>query len=127
MPTGKGFTSAERHEIDKAIRDAELICRFEFSLYVGPAEGDAREYAKRLHATLVVPAKSVMIVVDPAARAIGIVTGADARRELVDAEVDLAVAQMQTAFGAGDLVGGITRGLLTMAEHARKPDTLHAT
>ena len=51
MPTGKGFTDAERHEIDKAIRDAEHICRFEFSVYVGPSEGNAREYAKRLHAT----------------------------------------------------------------------------
>ncbi|HSV39287.1 MAG TPA: DUF5130 family protein [Nocardioidaceae bacterium] len=127
MPTGKGFTAIERQQIDKAIRDAELICRFEFSLYVGPTEGDAREYAKRLHATLVAPRKSVMVVVDPSARALGIVTGADARAELTDHEVDLAVAQMQSAFAEGDLVGGITRGILTLAEHARRPETLHSS
>ncbi len=125
MPTGKGFTAAERQEIDKAIRDAELICRFEFSLYVGAAEGDAREYAKLLHATLVAPKRSVMVVVDPADRKLGVVTGADARRELTDQEVELAVAQMQSAFAEGDLVGGIKRGILTLAEHARKPETLH--
>lgn len=127
VPTGKGFTPAERQEIDKAIRDAELICRFEFSLYVGPTDRDAREYGKLLHATLVAPRKSVMIVVDPAARTLGIVTGADARRELTDQEVELVVAQMQAAFAGGDLVGGIKNGVLMMAEHARKPDTLHSS
>jgi uncharacterized membrane protein YgcG len=126
VPSGKGFTAAERQQIDKAIRDAELICRFEFSLYVGPTDRDAREYAKLLHAALVAPKKSVMVVVDPAARSLGIVTGAEARAELTDQEVELAVAQMQAAFAQGDLVGGITRGILTMAEHARKPDTLHS-
>ena len=126
MPTGKGFTDAERQEIDKAIRQAELICRFEFSVYVGPTQGDAREYAKRLHATLVAPRKSVLLAIDPAARALGIVTGADARRDLTDPEVELAVAQMQSAFAAGDLVGGIKNGVLMLAEHARRPDTLHA-
>ena len=126
MPTGKGFTGSERQEIDKAIRHAELICRFEFSVYVGPTEGDARDYAKRLHATLVAPRKSVMVVIDPGARSIGVVTGADARRELTDQEVELCVAQMQSAFAAGDLVGGIKNGVLMMAEHARRPDTLHA-
>jgi uncharacterized membrane protein YgcG len=127
VPTGKGFTDAERHEIDKAIRDAEHICRFEFSVYVGPTEGNAREYAKRLHATLVAPRKSVMVVIDPAARALGIVTGADARRELTDQEVELCVAQMQSTFAAGDLVGGIKNGVLMLAEHARRPDTLHTS
>jgi hypothetical protein len=125
VPTGKGFTDAERQEIDKAIRDAELICRFEFSVYVGPAQGDAREYAKRLHAALVVPRKSVMVVIDPGVRSLGIVTGADARRELTDQEVELCVAQMQSAFAGGDLVGGIKNGLLMLAEHARRPNTLH--
>jgi hypothetical protein len=33
---------------------------------------------------------------------------------------------MQSAFAAGDLVGGITRGVLMLAEHARKPRMLHA-
>lgn len=125
MPTGKGFTPAERQEIDKAIRNAELICRFEFSLYVGPVDRDAREYAKLLHATLVAPKRSVMIVIDPAKRELGIVTGAEARRELTDQEVELVVAEMRSDFAAGDLVGGIKNGIVKMAEHARKPVSLH--
>ncbi len=125
VPTGKGFTAAERQEIDKAIRDAELICRYEFSVFVGPAEVDPRLYAERLHSALAVPDKSVMVVVDPAARVVEVVTGAEARRELEDHEVKLGVLQMQTAFAAGDLVGGIKSGVLMLAEHARKPETLH--
>jgi hypothetical protein len=32
---------------------------------------------------------------------------------------------MQSAFAAGDLVGGITRGLRQLAEHARRPQLRH--
>jgi uncharacterized membrane protein YgcG len=67
----------------------------------------------------------VLVLVDPAARIVEIVTGADARRDLDDAEVKLAALSMQTAFAAGDLVGGITGGVLQLAEHARRPTLLH--
>ena len=40
MAAGDAFTAAQRHEIDKAIRDAETLCRFEFSVYVGRADGE---------------------------------------------------------------------------------------
>jgi len=48
------------------------------------------------------------------------------RRDLDDSEVRLAALSMQTAFAAGDLVGGIKQGVLMLAEHARKPRMLHA-
>jgi hypothetical protein len=32
---------------------------------------------------------------------------------------------MQTSFAAGDLAGGITRGLQQLAEHARRPELRH--
>jgi hypothetical protein len=32
---------------------------------------------------------------------------------------------MQTAFAAGDLAGGIVRGVNQLGDHARQPDTLH--
>ena len=60
MPSSDGFTSAERQQIDRAMRDAETVCRFEFSVYVGPTEGPAREYAERLHAALVAPDRTVL-------------------------------------------------------------------
>ena len=125
MPAGDAFTAAERHQIDKAIRDAETMCRFEFSVYVGASEGETRPFAERLHSALVAPARSVLVLVDPAARIVEIVTGAEARRDLDDAEVKLAALSMQSAFAAGDLVGGITGGVLQLAEHARRPTLLH--
>ena len=125
MAAGDAFSAGERFEIDKAIRHAETLCRFEFSVYVGASDGETRPFAERLHATLVAPARSVLVVVDPAARIIEIVTGTEARRVLDDAEVALAALSMRTAFAAGDLVGGITQGVQQLAEHARRPTFLH--
>ena len=126
MPAGDAFTASERHEIDKAIRNAETVCRYEFSVFVGASEGETRPFAIRLHSALAAPDHSVLVMVDPSARIVEIVTGAEARRDLEDGEVQLAALTMQSAFAAGDLVGGITRGVLMLAEHARKPRMLHA-
>ncbi|MGA8994490.1 MAG: TPM domain-containing protein [Nocardioidaceae bacterium] len=125
MAAGDGFSASQRHEIDKAIRDAEILCRIEFSVFVGRADGEPRHYAERLHAALTAPDRSVLVLVDPAAKQLEIVTGEAARRVLEDAEVRLAALTMQTAFAAGDLVGGITRGVLQLAEHARRPQLRH--
>jgi hypothetical protein len=125
VATGEAFSASDKHEIDKAIRDAETMCRYEFSVFVGASEGETRPFAERLHAALVAPARSVLILVDPAARILEVVTGTEARRVLDDAEVKLATLSMQAAFAAGDLVGGIKSGVLQLAEHARRPQLLH--
>ena len=125
MVAGDAFTASQRHQNDKAIRDAEQMSRYEFSVYVGASDGETRPFAERLHRALVAPGRSVLVLVDPAARIVEIVTGAEARRDLDDAEVKLAALSMQTAFAAGDLVGGITGGVLQLAEHARRPTLLH--
>lgn len=125
VATGEAFTASARAEIDKAIRQAETMCRYEFSVFVGASEGETRPFAERLHAALVAPARSVLVLVDPAARIVEVVTGAEARRVLDDAEVKLATLSMQTAFAAGDLVGGIKAGLIQLADHARRPQLLH--
>jgi hypothetical protein len=127
VPSGEGFSSDQRYEIDRAIRAAETACRYEFSVYVGAAEGEAGPFARRLHAALVAPARSVLIMVDPAARLLEIVTGSVVRRDLPDEQVRLAAVAMQSAFSEGDLVGGIKRGLAQLADAARKPATLHAS
>ncbi|WP_148574288.1 DUF5130 family protein [Nocardioides caldifontis] len=126
MAGGDGFTDAQRASIDKAIRDAETVCRFEFSVYVGKLEGDPRLYAERLHAALVAPARSVLIAVDPAARVLEVVTGDQVRRSLEDHHVRLAVVEMQSQFAHDDLCGGIVRGINMLAGSARRPPTLHA-
>ena len=121
------FRSAERHEIDRTIRAAEQASRFEFSVFVGRSEGEPKAFAQRLHRSLVAPARSILILVDPVARALEVVTGVDVRRNLTDHEVELAVLAMQSDFAAGDLVGGIKRGVCMLADHARAPETLHNT
>ncbi|GAB3768923.1 putative membrane protein YgcG [Nocardioides ginsengisegetis] len=125
MPAGE-FTSSERYTLDEAIRKAETLSRVEFSLFVGTSEGDPRAFATQLHNTLVSPTRSILIMVDPTARALEIVTGGYVRRTLSDKEVELTAAQMQSTFAEGDLVGGLTRGIAMLAEHARPQNTLHA-
>lgn len=125
MASGDGFSADQRHEIDRAIRAAETVCRYEFSVYVGVTEGESRPFAERLHASLSTPDRSVLVLVDPAARLLEIVTGSVVRRDLPDDQVALAAVAMQSAFAEGDLVGGIVRGLAQLAEAARHPQTLH--
>ncbi len=125
MPAGDAFSSAQEAEIDRAIRGAETTCRFEFSVYVGAVDGDQRRFSHRLHASLSSPDRSVLVLVDPAARALEVVTGSVVRRSLSDDAVRLAVAGMQSAFAGGDLVGGIKHGVAQLAESARQPQSLH--
>ncbi|WP_346387545.1 DUF5130 family protein [Nocardioides sp.] len=126
VPAGDPFSSSERFALDDAIRKAEQLCRFEFSVFVGNAEGDPRAFATRLHNSLVAPARSILIMVDPTAHVLEIVTGGYVRRTLTDRQVELVALHMQTAFAEGDLVGGLRRGIQMLAEHARSPETLHA-
>ena len=119
------FSSADRFAIDETIRRAEQLCRYEFSVFVGAAEGDPRSFATQLHNSLVAPTRSILIMVDVAGRALEIVTGGYVRRTLSDAEVELAILEMRSRFAQGDLVGGLKRGIEMLAEHARAPQTLH--
>jgi hypothetical protein len=123
---GDPFRSADRVVLDETIRKAEQLARVEFSVFVGNAEGEPRQFAVGLHASLVAPARSILIMVDPAKRLLEVVTGSYVRRTLTDNEVELAVVAMQSDFAAGDLVGGLRRGIQMLAEHARAPQTLHA-
>ena len=125
MPVGE-FNAGERVQVDEAIRQAEQISRFEFSVFVGRVDGEPRAFATQLHNSLVAPSRSILILVDPAARVLEIVTGAVVRRTLTDREVELTAFQMQSSFAEGNLVDGLRRGIQLLAEHARAPQTLHA-
>jgi uncharacterized membrane protein YgcG len=120
------FTAAQRASLDQAIRAAEQVSRFEFSVFVGAAEGDPREFARRLHAALSSPHRSVLVMVDPVARLVEVVTGSEVRRVLTDHEVALAVLEMRSEFASGDLLRGLRRGITMLAMSARAPRTLHS-
>jgi uncharacterized membrane protein YgcG len=120
VPAGDRLTAGQRNAVEEAVRKAELLSRAEFSVYVGPVGGpDPHAFATQLHNTLVAPARSIMIVVDPERRVLEIITGSWVRRTLSDAEAALAAEAMRTSFASGDLVGGLRAGIALLAEHAR--------
>ena len=118
VPVGERLTTGQRYAVEESIRKAELASRAEFSVYVGPVDGaDTHAFATQLHNTLVAPARSIMIVVDPDRRVLEIVTGGWVRRTLSDAEATLAAETMRTSFVQGDLVGGLRAGIALLAGH----------
>lgn len=126
MAAGNPFTAADRVGLEATIRQAEQVSRVEFSVFVGHADGEPHAFATSLHNALVAPARSILIMVDPTARVLEIVTGGWVRRTLRDQQAELAAFTMQSAFADGDLVGGLRRGIQMLAEQARAPHTLHA-
>ena len=125
MFAGEGLNDAGRQDIDRAIQDAEAVSGFRFSVFIGASEGDTRGFANQLHSALAAPDESVLIMVDPSARIVEVVTGQDARRALTDDEAGLAVLAMQSDFAFVGLASGIIRGLHQLAEQARRPPLLH--
>jgi uncharacterized membrane protein YgcG len=119
VPAGDSFTREQRLRIAEAIRKAELRSRMEITAYVGPVEGDdPRAFATQLHNTLAAPTRSLVIMIDPAQRALEIVTGGWVRERLADEQVQLTALEMQLAFTEGDLVGGLVRGIGALADRA---------
>lgn len=123
---GEQLTSGERTELDRAIRAAEQASRAEFSVFIGHAGEEPRAHAQLLHGSLTAPARSILILVDPSAHALEVVTGSDVRRRVTDQQVELAILAMSSDFANDDLVGGLRRGLSMLAEAARPQRTLHA-
>ena len=126
MPAGEAFSPRQQDDIVRAIRLARKQAELPVSVYVGALDGDARAAALQLHAALGEPAeRTVLVAVDPGARRVEVVTGAEVRRRLDDRAAALAAMTMTSAFQAGDLSGGIASGVLALAEHARTPRSLH--
>ena len=126
VPAGEAFTPRQRESIERAVRQAMQQTDLRFSVYVGALEGDPRERAEALLAGIGADApRTVLIAVDPGARALEIVTGVLAKRLLDDYACGLGALAMTTQFAAGDLAGGIVSGLRTLGEHARSPRILH--
>jgi hypothetical protein len=127
VPAGDSFTPAETERLMRAVQHAERISGLTFSVYVGVSEEDSRAYAERLHSALEDPPHSVLVMCDPGFRALEIVTGSQARRQLDDVECRLAAATMRTSFEADDIIGGLVHGIAQLGDAAYQPPTLHAT
>ena len=125
MSGGDAFSHFERHEIDKAIRDAERGSGRNFYVHVGQSAGDSRRTALALHGSVAEPANSILIHVDPTERTLEIVTGSRVRETVDDRHVALAGLSMQTAFEAGDLTRGLLAVIQQLAQLARPVRSLH--
>ncbi len=125
MPAGETFTFDQRRGIERARQDAARVSELTFHVFVGATGEDPRVAGRRMQAALSGPASAVLVLVDPPARALEIVTGPEATLVLDDSACSLVALSMQTSFAAGDLAGGIIHGLHQLADHARRPESLH--
>jgi hypothetical protein len=109
MGRSGGFADEERRAIDVVIRALEQRTRWELSVFVGTLEDDAHRFVQRLHAAMVAPDVSVLLVVDPVARRAEIVTGAAVRRHLDDVAVAASLASATRLWALGDVAAGISQ------------------
>ena len=126
MLGGDELSFGDRRRIDAALATAERASELDFEAYLGSAGDNAREHALALHSHLPRPELSVLVLCDPAARALEIITGQGTRQFVDDMACRLAVATMTSSFLAGDVVGGLVRGIQQLGEAAHHPETLHA-
>lgn len=120
MPNGEPFSDTQMHELSRAASIATAETGLNFSVFVGAAEGsDVRRYAERAHAALGDrAADGVLIFVSPGQRRLEVVVGREARERVDDRACGLAALSMCSAFGGGDLTGGLVTGLRMLAEAA---------
>jgi hypothetical protein len=112
------FTSRQLMRLDEALRYADNLTGFTFSLYVGDLDEPVRETAVKLHTQLADPARCLLVAVSPNQGALEIVTGAVVRRRLLDRECELIALNMVRSFQGGDLAGGIVNGIVQLADHS---------
>jgi uncharacterized membrane protein YgcG len=119
VPSGEPFTDAQVQELSRAASAASAETGLHFSMFVGAAEGEVREYAERLQAALgEKAARGVLIFASPGQRRLEVVVGREARDRLDDRSCALAALSMCSAFAGGDLTGGLVTGLRMLAEAA---------
>lgn len=122
-----GLSPRQQERVEHSVS----LCRSENGLDVSVLVGDLdltdlsefRSAAERLHAALGTRAPAaVLLVVAPGQRRLEIVTGPVVRRRVPDRVAALAVLSMTSAFGGGDLAGGISDALRQIADAAgRRP------
>jgi len=126
VPIGDAFTQRQADHIRQAIASAREQTGLHFSVYIGAVDADARDYAKRLHASLgAIADDAVLTLIEPEQRRVEIVTGALARRRLDDRAAGLVSLSMATSFSGGDLAGGLVNGIRMMTQSAARPQVLH--
>jgi uncharacterized membrane protein YgcG len=128
VAAGDGLAPAQQERIATAIDRARADNGLDVSVLVGDLELDDlsqfRAGAERLHAALGAERSTtaVLIVAAPGQRRVEVVTGPGIRRRVPDRVAALAVLSMTTAFGGGDLAGGVVDAVRQITDAAgRRP------
>jgi uncharacterized membrane protein YgcG len=126
---GDGLAPGQQERIATAIDRCRADNGLDVSVLVGDLALDDlaqfRPAAERLHAALGERGETaVLLVVAPGQRRVEVVTGPGVRRRVPDRVAALAVLSMTTAFGGGDLVGGIVDAIRQIADAAGRREAL---
>ena len=117
VPPGDGLTDAQRARLAHAVEAADAATGLSFLVRVGALEGGRPQAEALLAAQGTDSPRTVLVAVDPVARTLEIVTGSAASAALDDRTCALASLTMTTSFAAGDLVGGLCRGVQILSDH----------
>lgn len=105
--------------LDEVIDSAERLTGLRFSAYLGDLGSDSRATALGLHAGLGADApNAVLVALSPGQRIVEVVTGTVAALRITDRAARLAVLNMVSSAGAGDLEGALVNGIRTLADQA---------
>ena len=121
---GPGLALRQQERIEDALERIRTENGLDVSVLVGDLELDHldqfRQASEKLHAALGEDRApfAVLVVVAPGQRRIEVVTGDRVRRRVPDRVCALALLSMTSAFGGGDLGGGIVDGLRQVADAA---------
>lgn len=124
VPGAGHVTDVQVDDLRHVVEKARTISGFAFAIYLGPLP-EGRASAVQQHAGLADPASSVLVALCPVRKVLEVVSGANVAVDLSDEACELAAVSMTTSFAAGDLVGGLRRGVIQLAEHARHPRVVH--
>ena len=116
---GDGLTDAQRARLARAVETADRATGLDFLVRIGVLDGGRADAEALVAARGAEAPRTVLVAVDPPARALEIVTGSAASAVLDDRTCALASLTMTTSFAAGDLVGGLVRGLQVLTDHGR--------
>ena len=122
--SGSGLDVRQQERIEHAVQTCRERNGLDCSVLIGdldlPDLDGFRAASERLHAALGDQRAhtAVLIVVAPGQRRVEVVTGPGVRRRVPDRVCALAVLSMTSAFGGGDLGGGIVDALRQVADAA---------
>lgn len=121
MPAGDGFSSRGRGEVQRALQYAGEASGLKFAVVLHDVGGPVRAYAEQVHAEMADPDRSVLVVVDPTARELQIVTGRRSGRRIDDEACAVVAASIGRVIGEGYLVRALVSGLQQLGQIAGPP------